>query len=246
MDALRRPFFLIALVAAALVVLVELAAPLVVGGHDSTAALAEQAARLGVGDVGGGTAREVPGRAIPYLALVDGIALYTAALMGASLLVPEKIHGRLQGVLTLVAAVVLVVVAVGLGLAAFGELLTMVSLFFAPPFGTLAYLILWGFFPRDDATVLLSLLLFLKLVFAGALLLAHQRFLQNKGLVALVLTGLLANVLVAVLHGLVPGVLVSILDDVAAIAVAVIAVVWGVVLLVGSVPAIVRALRSPP
>ena len=244
MDALRRPFFLIALVAAALVVLVELAAPLILGGHDSTAALTEQAARLGIGDVGAGTAREAPGRAIPYLALVDGIALYTAALMGASLLVPEKIHGRLQGVLTLVAAVVLIVVAVGLGLAAIGELLTMVSLFFAPPFGTLAYLIVWGFFPRGDATVVLSLLLFLKLVFAGALVLAHQRFLQNKGLVALVLTGLLANVLVAVLHGLVPGVLVSILDDVAAVAVAAVAVVWGVVLLVGSVPAIVRALRS--
>jgi hypothetical protein len=244
MDALRRPFFLIALVAAGLVVLVELGSSLLIGGHDATAALAGQAQQLGVEQLGGGTVREAPGRAISYLALVDGIVLYTAALMGASLLVPEKLHGRLQGVLTLVGAIVLIVVAVGLALAAVAELLVMVSLLFAPPFGTIAYLVVWGSFPRGDAAVLLSLLMFLKLVFAGALLLAHQRFLQNKGLVALVLTALVANIAVAFLHGMVPGVLVSILDDVGAVIVAILAIVWGVVLLVGSIPAVVKAARA--
>ena len=63
----------------------------------------------------------------------------------------------------------------------------MVSLLLAPPFGPIAYLALWGGFDTDGATVALGLTMLLKLAFAACLVLAHQRFLQNKGLVVLVL-----------------------------------------------------------
>jgi hypothetical protein len=243
MGELRKPFFVIALVAIGLVLLVDLGAALLIGGRDASAGLLAEAQRLGV-DVGAaGGVQQPPGRGIPYLALIDVIAFYTAALMGASLLVPEKIQGRVQGVLTLVGSIVLIIVALVLLVIAFVEMTIMVSLFVAAPFGLIAYLVIWGFFPRGEAATVLALLMFLKLVFGGFLILAQPRFLQNKGLVALVVTSLVATIVVAFLHGLVPIILVSILDDLAAVIIAVVAIIWAVILLVGSIPAVVKSVR---
>jgi hypothetical protein len=243
MGKLRTPFFLIALIAIALVVLVELGSALVLGGGSAGGSLLTSAAELGVAPTDVSGVEEPSGRAIMYLALLDGILLYTVALMGVSLIMPERLHGRIQGVLTLVVSILLILGSLVLLVIAFVELLVMVALFFAAPFGTIAYLALWGFFPRGDAAVLLTLLTFLKIVFAVGLLLAHQRFLQNKGLVALFLTSLVADVVVAFLHGFVPIILVSIVDDIAAIVLAIVGIIWGVVLLIGSIPAIVKAIR---
>jgi len=179
-----------------------------------------------------------------YLALVDVIPLFVVGLMGAGLILPHKLHGRLQGVVTLIGAIVLILTALVLLIVAIVEVILMVTLLFAFPFGTIAYLIIWGSFPRGDAVVILSLLMFLKLVFAAALVAAQQRFIQNKGLVLLVLTSLVANLIVAFLHGLVPGFLVSITDGIAAIVLAIIAIIWAIVLLIGAIPAIVKAVRS--
>jgi hypothetical protein len=242
MQRLRVPFFAVALAAILLVVLVELGEPLILGGQRTGAALAGQADALGVSVPA--QAHTPPGRGIPYLALVDGVALFTIALMGLGLLLPARLHGRLQGVITLIFAILLTIGAIGLAIVAVGQLILMVSLLFAPPFGTIAYLILWGSFPRGEASVLLSLLMFLKLVFAGSLLLAQPRFLQNKGLVALVLTSILCTIAAAFLQGLVPAVLVSILDEVAAIVFAVVGAIWGIVLLIGAIPAIVKAAKA--
>jgi hypothetical protein len=73
---------------------------------------------------------------------------------------------------------------------------------------------------------------------------AQQRFIQNKGLVALVITTLVANLVVAFLHGIVPGILVSITDAIAAIVLAIVAIIWGLVLAIGSIPSIVNAIRA--
>jgi hypothetical protein len=244
MDRLRTPLFLLGVAAMLLVVLLEVAATLVLGGRDVTADLLTQAAEFEVDLPGGGDVSAPPGRAIGYLALVDGIALFTVGLMAAALVLPHHLHGRVQGIATMAGAILLIIAALVLLAIAIVELITMVALFFAFPFGTIAYLVIWGFFPRGQAAVLLSLLMFLKLVFAGALVAAQPRFLQNKGLVLLVLTSLVCNVVAAFLHGLVPGIPVSITDDIAAIIFAVVAIVWAVVLLIGSIPAVVRAVRS--
>ncbi|HZN76769.1 MAG TPA: hypothetical protein VFC00_34515 [Micromonosporaceae bacterium] len=242
MGELKKPFFFIAVIAIGLVVLVELGSSLLIGGGDAGSRFALEAAERGI-TIPPTDVSEPPGRGIPYLALIDVIAFYTAALMGASLIVPEKLHGRLQGILTLIGSIVLIIVSLILLIIAFVELLIMVSLFLAVPFGTIAYLVIWGFFPRGDAAVILSLLMFLKLVFGAFLILAQPRFLQNKGLVALIITSLVANVVVAFLHGFVPIILVSIVDDLAAIIFAIVAIIWAIILLIGSIPAVVKSVR---
>lgn len=241
---LRKPFFFIAVVAMLLVVLVELGSALLVGGGNAAGALAAQAVALDVEIPDASGVSEPPGRGIGYLALVDAILLYTVVLMGVSLLVPDRVHGRVQGATTLIASIVLIIVTVVLLIQAFVELLVMLALLPASPFGTLAYLAVWGFFPTSDAAVVLSLLMFLKIAFCVFLVLGHQRFLQNKGLVVLIITSLLCTVLITFLHGLVPGILVSITDDIGAIVVAVVAVVWALILLIGSIPSVIKAIKA--
>lgn len=247
MDRLRTPLFLVGVAAMVLVVLLEIGASLFLGGHDVSGELLAQASELEVNLPGAPPDSGVtapPGRAIPYLALVDGIALFTVGLMAAGLLLSHRLHGRLQGGVTIVFSILLILAALVLLGIAIVEVITMVALFFAFPFGTIAYLIIWGFFPRGSANALLAVLMFLKFVFAGALLLAQPRFIQNKGLVLLLVTSLICNLVVAFLHGLVPGILVSITDNIAAIVIAIVAIIWAIVLLIGSIPAVVKAVRS--
>jgi hypothetical protein len=245
MDRLRTPLFVLALIACALIVLVELGAPLIMGGHDAGSAFADQVRNLQVnmGPNGPGV-HEPPGRGIPYMALVDGILLYTIGLMGISLIVPERIHGRLQGIVTVIGSIVLIIVAIIMAIIAFTELLVMISLFMSAPFGTIAYLALWGFFPTGDASILNTLLMVLKIATGILLVFAQQRFLQNKGLVLLLLTCLVCGLILSFLHALVPTILVSITDDIAAIVFAIIAIIWALVLLIGSIPSVIKAIRS--
>jgi hypothetical protein len=252
MDRLRKPFFIASLVCLVLAVLVEVGSPLLLPTKApdprtlSDAIQAEGAQDdIKLNDVLA-VQREnppTPGLSIPYLALLDGLLLLTLALMGASLLIPERVHGRVQGLVTLIGALVALLAGLVMLFAAIGLLLLMIGLFTAVPFGTIAYLAVWGFFNRAGASGTLGLLMLLKVVAAVCLVLAHPRFLQNKGLVLLVLTSLLANAIVSFLHGLVPIVLVSITDALGAIIVAVLALIWAVVLLIGALVSIVKVLR---
>lgn len=243
MGELRKPLLLLAMLTVILFVGVELGSGLLVGGGDASGALRTSAGALNV-DLGSvGDVAEPSGRGIRYLALIDVIALYTTGLFCLSLVAPDRIQGRMQGVATLIGAIVLIVVSIILLIIAFVELSIMVSLFLTPPFGTLAYLALWGFFPGGDAALILGLVLVLKLAWAALLILAQPRFLLNKGLVLLILTSLLCTILLQFLHRLVPVILVSILDDIGALVFAVVAIIWGIVLLIGSIPAIVKAVR---
>lgn len=252
MDKLRKPFFIAALVCLVLTVLIELGAPVLLptqapDRQSLEASIREEGAQDDV-DI-----QEVlelqkenpptPGMGIPYLALLDVLLLLTLGLMGASLLIPERVHGRIQGLATLIGSIVVLLAGLAMLFAAIGLLMLMVSLFLSVPFGTIAYLAVWGFFNRGGASGTLGLLMLLKVVAAVCLVLAHQRFLQNKGLVLLVLTSLLANAIVSFLHGLVPIVLVSITDALGAIIVAILALIWAVVLLIGALVSIVKVLR---
>ncbi|MGC4878406.1 hypothetical protein ACLQ26_19375 [Micromonospora sp. DT43] len=242
MGDLRKPFLLLALVAVTLVVLIEVGSSLLTGGGDATGALLANAADLGV-EVDGGGISEPSGRGTSYLALIDVVALWTTGLFCLSLVVSERVQGRIQGVATLIFSILLILGSLVLLIIAFVELTIMVSLFLAVPFGTLAYLALWGFFPVGEASLLLGLALLLKLVWVVLLLLAQPRFAQNKGLVLLALTTLLCTVVLEFLHRLVPVIVVSILDDVGALVFAIVAIIWGLVLLIGSIPAIVKSVR---
>lgn len=240
---LRKPFLLLAMLAIALVVIVELFAGLILSGGNATAALQSSANDLGANISNLGDVSEPPGRGIQYLAFIDVIALYTTGLFTLSLVVPDRVQGRVQGVATLVGSIILIIVSFVMLIIAFIELMIMISLFLAVPFGTLGYLFIWGFFPVGKASTIIGLLMFLKIAWAVMLLVANPKFLQNKGLVALVLTSLVCTLCLEFLHGLVPTILVSIVDDVGAIVFSITGIVWGIVLLIGSIPAIVKAVR---
>jgi len=218
LDTLRKPLFILALALLAVMFLVEVGSTLV-------KSLAN--AKIGMG--------------IPYSPLLDGLLLFTVLLIAVGLLIPERFTGRIQGVATLVVSLIVAILSVILTLAAVAALIQMVTLLVAVPFGTIVYLILFGTFNRSGAAIALSLIMTLKLAFAAVLVLAHQRFLENKGLVLLILTSLAATVAISFLQGLVPGFLVSVTDAVAAIVVGVLALVWAVWFFLGSLPAIVKA-----
>jgi len=245
MDRLRTPLFVLALIACALIVLVELSSPSILGGHGAGSAFLEQASTFGLNKMPSSAGvEEPPGRGIPYMVLVDGILLYVIGLMGISLIVPDRVHGRLQGIVTVIGSIVLIIVAIVMAIIALIEVFVMITLFMSPPFGTIAYLALWGFFPTGDASILNTLLMSLKISVCVLLVFAHQRFLQNKGLVFLLLTSLVCGVILSFLHALVPTILVSITDNIAAIVFAIVAIIWAIVLLIGSIPSVIKAIRS--
>ena len=119
----------------------------------------------------------------------------------------------------------------------------MVTLFLAIPFGTIIYLIGYGSFDRGlaerdaqrdhDAQVHVR----------GCLVFAHQGFLKMKGLVLIIVTSIIAGLIVSFLHGLVPTVLVSITDAIAGIIVAILAALWALFFLIGSIPSIVKSIK---
>lgn len=258
MDSLRKPFFIAALILIALVVLIEIGGVLlpatVTPSVESIRAQSpdDPEVRDALRDIIENNPNELrefarsqdkpPGLGIPYMALLDGVLLFTVVIMALSFFIPEGVHGRLQGCATCLFSLLLILGSILLIFVALALIILMITLFLAVPFGTIAYLAIYGFFDRPSAAAILSLLMLLKLAFAVCLVLANQRFLQNKGLVLLVLTSLLANVVISFLHGFVPGVLVSITDGIGACLVAVLALIWALFLLIGS---IVSLLRSP-
>lgn len=223
MDKLRAPFLIAALILAILVLIIELGTGFATAFFDID---------------------EPPGIGIPYLAMVDGILVFTLAHMTISLVVPERVVGRLQGCATLVTGCLILLAAIVAIFLAITLVLLMIGLL-ASFFGAAIYLAVWGDFPRGGAAVILALLLVLKIVMAVCLVLAHQRFLTMKGLIALVITSLVLNIVIAFLHDFPPGILVSITDAIAAIIVAILAIIWAIALVVGGVVGVVRAIKPP-
>src|SRR5687768_13194509 len=146
MGAMRRPFFFVALAVAALVFIAEIGSGLFGGLRG----------RAGLGD-------EAPGLGIPSLAALDGLLLFTFVLMGLPHLVGDRLHGRVQGIATLVVSILALLAAFFMVIKDLILLVVMVSLLLAAPFGTIAYLALYGTFPTGAASGMLGALLFLKL-----------------------------------------------------------------------------------
>jgi len=226
MDALRKPFLALAIVLSVAIVLLEVGA----------------GAAPRVREVAGLDAGDPPGIAIIALALIDAQLVFATVLYGLGVIAPHPMVGRVQGCAGCLLSLVLIVLCIVAIVVAILLLLVMLALI-ASFFGIVVYLAVFGHFARAAAAAVLLVLLLLKLGMAGSLVLAHRRFLENKGLVILVLTSLLANVIVSFLHGLVPGVLVSVTDAVGAIIVAILGVIWAIALLVGSIIGIIRVLQ---
>jgi hypothetical protein len=227
-DTLRKPFLVIALVLLALAVLAELGSGIYMFATSD-----------------GPSAREIatPGWGIPYMAVLDGLVLFTMLLIGAPLLITDRVHGRIQGIITLIVGFLTLLGSIAMIFTALGMLILMVSLLMAIPFGTAVYMATYAGFAKGPAAVTLSLVMGLKIAFVIFLVMAHQRFLENKGLVLIILTSFLATIILSFLHGIVPRFLVSITDDIGALVIAILAAIWALFYLIGAIPAVIKALR---
>jgi hypothetical protein len=225
MESLRTPLLVLAIALIAIAFLLEIGSTLLSGTPSPIQNV------------------PTPGLGIRYLALLDGLVLFTAALIGAEVIVPKSVSGRIQGIGTAIVSILVLLAAIGSIFAALTLLIIMVTLLLAPIFGTIAYFIVFAPFDRTGASVALSTIMLLKIGFAVCLVLAQQRFLQIKGLVMIIGTSLLASVIVSFLQGFVPIFLVRITDAVGAIIVAILAVIWAIVFLIDAIPAIIKALQ---
>lgn len=224
MDKLRWPFLVAAIVVTIVIVTIELGTV-----HPFFKQL------LNVED-------DPPGIAIAAMALIDIQLIFATVLYGLGVILPHPAIGRLQGIASLILSILLILGSIVAIFAALTLLLLMIALI-ASFFGIIVYLAVWGDFDRGLAASILWLLLVLKIATGVLLVLAHQRFLQNKGLVLLVVTSLIANVIISFLHGFVPIILISITDAVAAIICAILALIWAIGLLIGAIIAIIRILK---
>lgn len=233
-SPLRSPLLVAALILLGVMLAAELGSAAVLAGAPVPGVITDDPGVL---------AKQPPGRGIGYLALLDVLLVFVIVQYLLALLVSGRVQGRLHGILTLVLSLLVALTALGLALIALVELLVMVSLFFAVPFGTIAYVAVWGGFARATAASLLGLVVMLEVIGLILLVLAHPKLLARKGLVVVAVLSLLLKIVLLVLHGVVPRVMVAMTDNIGAIVAAVVALVVAIVFLVLSVPSIVRMLR---
>ena len=227
LDSMRKPIFIIALIAIGLTVLVELSSiALISNGSSSANALNVS----------------VTGQAIPSMAYLDGLIFFAALIIAIALLVPERVQSKVQGIVTVIVSFSLLLGCIVCIFKNLTMLFLMISLLLAVPFGTIVYFAAWAHFDTNTARIALSLIMTLKIIFAVCLVLAQQRFLQNKGLVLIILTSFLENLIIAFLYGLVPGFLVNPADRIAAIICGVLGAIWAVIYLIGGIISVVKVI----
>lgn len=185
---------------------------------------------------------EVPGYGIPHLALVDAILLMSMTWMLLSIVGPRSIQARVQGLVSLIVGLLLLLGCIVLVLLTLAKLIVMIMLVGSGPFGFLAYMAVWGSFDKSTAKLILSFSMSFKIAFAVLLVLAHPPFLKVKSMVLLIVTSLVLTLVTVFLIGLVPSFLASITDAVAGIINALAAAIWSVVVMVMSLISVRRAL----
>lgn len=223
MGEIRLPFFIFASLTIVLAVAFEI----------STMAFLRSAA---------GVEGSIPGLGGPYLALIDGIILYSIILMWISMAPGKAITARVQSVVTLILSLFGAFGSFVLIFVAFGLILLMIGLLLAVPFGTIAYFAAYADFPKSVAVSALTFVMMLKLAFLILLFLAHQGFMKNIGLVIMIGLSLLTTWLTSFLIALPPGFLASITDAVAALITAVVAFIRLVMLFIASLIGIITAI----
>jgi hypothetical protein len=148
MGELRKPFFIAAVALILIAVATEIGATWFLGGITAKAnaltnvvndsAFADYKSEINTADLDKLNKGTPPGRAIPAMALLDGLVLFTVLLMGAPLFIPERIFAKVQGVATLVVSLLALIGSIMGIFLAFALLILMIALFTAFPFGTIA------------------------------------------------------------------------------------------------------------
>lgn len=223
MAALRTPFFVLALLTMALVVAFEL----------STLAFLRTEV---IGD------ESAPGLGGPYLALLDGILLWTTMVFTLGYFPLKSVTSRVATIVGLILAFLGIIGAFFMVLFAFSALMLMVGLLLAAPFGTIAYLAAFGDFPKPEAVAALSFIILLKLLFLVFLALTDLSYLKAKGLMILLGVSILATWLTSFLIAFPPSFLATITDTVGALVTSVIAFVWLIVIFIFAIVGLFKVL----
>lgn len=259
MDRLRKPLLFLALVVTAIVVLLCLGSGLLA----KTAPFADRVSgalddptiskALADSDIDRGDAQDQlnsmsgqtdpPGFGIKYLALPAGLLLVAMIQISLPMLIGDRVTGTVQGVISIVTGIVGIILGIVMAILAFVALILRVSLFLAVPFGTMAYLAIYGFFPVGRAAAILTSVMIALLVVGVLLVLGQQRFLQNRSLVLLFGTCLLLAFVTMLLQGIVPGILSSITDALAGLVTAIVGIIWALVMLIGGIVSAIRAVQ---
>lgn len=179
-----------------------------------------------------------PGLGLPSLALVDIGWLVTIVILGLEAFLPRPtdpehprsaLYTGAQALTRLLAGVAQIVTSIMVAVTASTLLMTMISLLTALPFGTLVYIAIWGTFDRETAETLLGAALVARVVAAAAILCHRPSARLLRHLLPLFVSGVGCAALLSFLHGAVPMLLVSLLDALAAVIIAIVGLVWGVV-----------------
>jgi hypothetical protein len=178
---------------------------------------------------------------IPSLALFDASFVWTLVLMLLGIVLDRALVGRIQGVLTLVISIVIIILGIKTLLTSFILFLIMFALL-SSFFGWIVYIALWGSFDTADAATVLATITFFKLACAVLLVIAQQDYLKSTRFIILLLLSLLLDLLLSFLQGLPPGVLVSVTDAIGAIVISIVAIIYALVQAIFAIVAIVRAL----
>ena len=241
----RRPLFFLACFALLLVVLVETGSSLALGGAAAgpIATVAGGIPGIEPDMLAGVDADSPPGNGIGYLALIDGYLLFSLIMLALSFLLSQRLYGRIQGIVTLIVSFLWIILSFVLALAAFVLLMVMFGLFVSVPFGTIAYLAIWGFFPVGRSAAVLGLLLLLKLVFLVLLVLAQQKFLKATALMIHIAVSFVMQLVLGIVQGWLPFVVVSLGDQLMALVFAMVSLAGAVWAFIWSIPAVVNAIR---
>jgi len=90
--------------------------------------------------------------------------------------------------------------------------------------------------------LVMTIVMACKIGFVVFLVISHQGFLTNKGLVVNILNSVLLTLMLSCLHGFPASFLVSITDDIGAIIISMFAGVWALTFLISSIPAVKKAI----
>src|SRR4051794_26458456 len=189
------------------------------------------------------TQDQPPGLAIPDLALVNALLLLALVLTALPMLIGDRATGTVQGIVSIIGGLIGLVVGITLAVAALAALILMVSLLLAVPFGTLAYLAIFGSFDTGTSAAVTTVVLAMQIIGLICLILAQERFLKSKGLMLLFGTTILLTFVVSLLHSIVPGILVSITDAIGGIVIGIVGAIWALVVLIGGIVAAARLLQ---
>lgn len=180
---------------------------------------------------------------IAALWLLDISLLWTLILGALAFIVDRNLLGKVQGIVTLVLSIVIILWGLKTLIVDFVLLLIMVALL-SSFFGWLVYVPLFAFFATGQAAQFLGILTLLKLVALVLLVVAQRRFARQFGILLLFGLSLLLDLVLSFLHALPPSVLVSVTDDIGAIVICIVAIIYAVIQLIWAIVAILRAVVS--